>query len=123
VIGVEIRQYVGEGLRTLVPRVVGQTAEAQQRKGSGAVSRPRRTDWSWELYASELNVPAERIEVGRALVAATLDVLTARGLPWTHVFRKGYVAFQRRSGYNVAIVDVLLEQGSPAGGGDPQIGG
>ena len=28
VLAVEIKQYVGEGLRTLVPRVVGQTAEA-----------------------------------------------------------------------------------------------
>ena len=29
---VELKQYVGEGLKTLVPRLVGQTAEAQMRK-------------------------------------------------------------------------------------------
>ncbi len=34
VLAVEIRQYVGEGLKTLVPRVIGQTAEAQQKKGT-----------------------------------------------------------------------------------------
>lgn len=32
VLAVEIRQYVGEGIRTLVPRVVGRTAEAERRK-------------------------------------------------------------------------------------------
>ena len=35
VLAVEVRQYVGQGVKTLVPRVVGQTAEAQQRKSSG----------------------------------------------------------------------------------------
>jgi hypothetical protein len=33
VLGVEIRQFVGSGLKTLVPRLVGMTAEAEQRKG------------------------------------------------------------------------------------------
>lgn len=35
VIGVEVRQYVGGGRRTLVPRVVGATARAQQVKRTG----------------------------------------------------------------------------------------
>jgi hypothetical protein len=35
VVAVEIRQYVGQGLKTLVPRVVGQTVEAHQKKVSG----------------------------------------------------------------------------------------
>jgi hypothetical protein len=34
VLAVEIRQFVGEGRRTLVPRVLGQTAQAQRRKGT-----------------------------------------------------------------------------------------
>lgn len=38
VLAVEIRQYTGEGLKTLVPRVIGMTAEAEQRK-----ARLRRT--------------------------------------------------------------------------------
>lgn len=33
VLAVEIKQFAGHGLRTLVPRVLGQTAEAQQTKG------------------------------------------------------------------------------------------
>jgi hypothetical protein len=35
VLAVEIKQYVGEGLRTLVPRAIGQTVEAQRRKSAG----------------------------------------------------------------------------------------
>ena len=34
VLAVEIRQFVGEDRRTLVPRVIGQTAQAQRRKGT-----------------------------------------------------------------------------------------
>src|SRR5215217_2768031 len=35
VLAVEIKQYAGQGMKTLVPRVIGQTVEAQQKK-SGA---------------------------------------------------------------------------------------
>jgi hypothetical protein len=35
VLALEIRQFVGEDLKTLVPRVIGQTAEAQQKKRGG----------------------------------------------------------------------------------------
>ena len=34
VLAVEIKQYVGQDLKTLIPRVIGQTAEAQQRKAA-----------------------------------------------------------------------------------------
>jgi hypothetical protein len=37
VLAVEIKQYVGEDLKTLVPRVVGQTAEAQHKKAGSAL--------------------------------------------------------------------------------------
>jgi hypothetical protein len=36
VLAVELRQYTNQGLRTLVPRVFGQTAEAERRKTGGA---------------------------------------------------------------------------------------
>jgi len=35
VLGVEISQFVGENLKTMVPRVVGQTVEAQRKKSIG----------------------------------------------------------------------------------------
>lgn len=36
VLAVEIKQYVREGMKTLVPRVIGQTAEAETRKGGSS---------------------------------------------------------------------------------------
>ncbi len=40
VLAVEVKQYVGDGdVKALVPRVIGQTAEAERRKGGGALVR------------------------------------------------------------------------------------
>ena len=41
VLAVEIKQYVGEGMKTLVPRVIGQTAEAEKK---------HRTPSAWSGY-------------------------------------------------------------------------
>lgn len=49
VLAVEIKQYVGEGLQTLVPRVLGQTAEAQMRKG-----RPEGRHWDEPSFLDEI---------------------------------------------------------------------
>lgn len=108
VLGIEVKQYTGESLKTLVPRIVGRTEEAVTRKsgGGGGGGGGRRDDWSWELYASELNVPPARIAVARKLLDRVEEAIAARGLPWKTVFRKGYVAVQRGSGYRVALVDV-----------------
>ena len=35
VLAIEVKQFVGEGMKTLVPRVVGQTETARQKKSSG----------------------------------------------------------------------------------------
>lgn len=57
VLAVEIKQYVGGALRTMVPRVVGQTATAQQKKNPVA-----RTVGQWDEAAFfqelEAQVPA-----------------------------------------------------------------
>jgi hypothetical protein len=42
VLAVEIKQFVGQGLKTLVPRVIGQTVEAERKKGS-----PGSSDRQW----------------------------------------------------------------------------
>lgn len=52
VIALEIKHYTGQGLRTLVPRLIGRTAEAERRKGSASTSatsgsRPRITHNEW----------------------------------------------------------------------------
>jgi hypothetical protein len=51
VLAVEIRQYVGQGLKSLVPRVIGQTAEAHQRK-TGAVLPGKQ--WDEASFLQEL---------------------------------------------------------------------
>jgi len=51
VIAIEIKQYVGQSLRTLVPRVYGLTAEAEQRKTAAA--RPSR-QWDEASFFQEL---------------------------------------------------------------------
>lgn len=52
VLAVEIKQYVSQdGLKTLVPRVIGQTTEAQQRKSSATRERRR---WDEASFFHEL---------------------------------------------------------------------
>ncbi|MGI9043948.1 MAG: hypothetical protein ACR2GK_07450 [Gemmatimonadaceae bacterium] len=40
VIAVEVRQFVGQGVRSLVPRVIGQTVEAQTKKAASSSHEP-----------------------------------------------------------------------------------
>ena len=51
VLAVAIRQYVGGSLQTLVPQVIGQTAQAETRKSTG--SRSSRT-WDEEAFIEDL---------------------------------------------------------------------
>ncbi len=61
VLAVEIKQYVGKSLKTLVPRVMGQTVEAQQKKGGPAKK------------------PSEKLEAYREFFQHLLDELRERG--------------------------------------------
>lgn len=63
VLAVEIPQFVGEGLRTLAPRVLGQTQEARQRKGTTS----RVPVWDEARYFAEIEgrYPAEQVEFVR----------------------------------------------------------
>ncbi len=51
VLGVEIKQFAGKGLTTLVPRVMGQTAEAERAKSSGS---ERGHPWDEASFMKEL---------------------------------------------------------------------
>ena len=66
VLAVEIKQFVGQGLRSLVPRVIGQTAEAQQKKLSGS-STSRRWDEVAFLQAMEEQTGIDEAEVTRKI--------------------------------------------------------
>ena len=68
VVAVEIRQYVGQGLKTLVPRVIGQTVEAQQKKVRG--TREGR-QWDDLSFFAELETRhgTDDAEVARKILA------------------------------------------------------
>ncbi len=51
VLAVEVKQYVGQGLSTLVPRVLGQTAQAQAKKTRSA---PRAKPWDEASFLATL---------------------------------------------------------------------
>ncbi|MBX3023800.1 hypothetical protein KF840_02710 [bacterium] len=75
VLAVEIKQYVGEGVKTLIPRVYGITAEARQRKSPSAGEK-----WQWDAD-SFFAALATRGIADEARVARTiLDWASARQL-------------------------------------------
>jgi hypothetical protein len=51
VIGVELRQFVGSGVKTLVPRVVGQTAASRYKKSAGSTSGKQ---WDESSFLAEI---------------------------------------------------------------------
>jgi hypothetical protein len=80
VIAIEVKQYVGEdGTKTLVPRVIGETAEVEVRKGR-RVSGERR-QWDEESLFADLT--ARRGEQEAKAARDLYDWVCARGWrPW-----------------------------------------
>jgi hypothetical protein len=68
ILGVEIKQYVGEGRKTMVPRIVGQTAGAASRKSGGRRS-PGGVERDEASYFKEMEeyAGAERAAVAREI--------------------------------------------------------
>ncbi|TCN32127.1 hypothetical protein EV644_12737 [Kribbella orskensis] len=105
VVGVEIKQYVGQGnLTTLVPRVVGQTEQARVQKPSGQ----SRTEVGWDYYEARLQ--PDRLALVRSLFDRSEEAIEERGLGWVPRLRAGYFAFQRPGGYNCAGADIYRER-------------
>jgi hypothetical protein len=67
VLAIEIRQFVGAGVKTLVPTVIGQTAQAQVRKGSELSS----ARWDRDRFMSAL-----RNRCGDSVVLLAEDLLS-----------------------------------------------
>lgn len=104
VVGVEIRQYVGQdSLTTFVPRVVGQTEEALSRKPP-----PPSVSVGWDYYEARLQ--PDRFTVVRALFERIEKAVQDRDLDWEPRLRSGYLGFQRPGGYHCAGVDILRER-------------
>lgn len=71
VLAVEIKHFVGtdatgKTLRTLVPRVFGQTAQAEQRKGTS--STRTKNKWSEDTYFEAIQTKPVEAQVARALL-------------------------------------------------------
>ncbi len=75
VLAIEVRQFVGENLKTLVPRVVGQTETARQRK---KVEQGEPRQWDESLFFSELS--RRRGELETAVAQRLLNWAKDHGL-------------------------------------------
>ena len=75
VLAVEIKQYVGQELKTLVPRVIGQTAETQRKK---TVATSPRRKWDGAQFMEELGARRGKAEV--EIAQAILSWARSRGL-------------------------------------------
>jgi hypothetical protein len=67
VLAIEINQFVGRGLKGLVPRVIGQTAEAQQKKSTGSRGGPQWDETSF-LEAVEGQRGREEANLTRSIM-------------------------------------------------------
>lgn len=118
VLAIEVRNYVGSGIRSLAPRVFGLTAQAEQAKSAGGTRRgPSWTEATFFAKLSERNVPAEgatarrlfewaaahvtRIEYGQGTTQASFIPVLTVGDSWFGPFR----VF---SGYRAAYVEIPL---------------
>ena len=66
VLAVEIKQYVADGIRTLVPSVIGQTEVAQQRKAVSSTGER----WDEDRFCERLaeTCPAEEVQIVRKIL-------------------------------------------------------
>ena len=78
VLAVEIKQYVGGDSKTLVPRLIGQTAEAQQKKSTTARASRQ---WDEDSFFEELGAQAPAaVEPARAIYEWATK--RASGIKW-----------------------------------------
>ena len=82
VLALEIKQYVSQdGLRTLVPRIIGQTAEAQQKKSSATRERRR---WDESSFFAEMKARrgAEEAQMAKAIYVWAKDRSPEMEIQW-----------------------------------------
>jgi len=68
VLAIEIKQFVGEGMKTLVPRVVGQTESARQKKGGSKATRETISEEEFLTEFDSERTPEEQ-QVARRFIA------------------------------------------------------
>lgn len=113
VLALEVRQYVGKGLRTLVPSIIGQTAEAQQRKGTAEARQWDEPQFFEELAAQR---PALEVEAARRLMEWAKRSASsiwfgsgARSGSFIPVLDHGGIGRQLFSVYTYGSVEILFQ--------------
>jgi len=107
VLGVEVKQYVGEGRQTLVPRVIGWTAAAEDVKRSPSSKRYSWTDESFLEAVTERASPANL-----RLVRDALDWAANPGHAHRYGGGKGgplYIEAPDATGEPVSILDFYAD--------------
>ncbi len=66
--------------------------------------------WNWDAYR-DFGVDPPKLDVTRHLSQLVDKAVAKRGLEWTVRFNKGYVAYQRPSGYNVVVIAFASSSG------------
>lgn len=120
VLAVEIPQFVGADLQTLVPRLYGMTAEARTRKRSSA-SAPQAESWSEPDFFPELeaNAGPEAVVAARALLdwakanARQTDWTAFGFVPVLPVGQKGLWPFHVLANGNVQVYFQYLKARPP----------
>jgi len=117
VLAVEVRQYAGQGLRTLIPRVFGHSAQSDQRK---AGSSGRRTEpWDEQSFFAKLGEYKndEATRVARKLFAWATQHMTVeygsgvKNASLIPVLRDGdrwFGPFRAYTGYKGGYVEIPL---------------
>jgi hypothetical protein len=106
VLGIEIKQYLGSGgLKTLVPRVVGQTEQARLQKVGGGQTAG--VDVEWDYYEQALQ--PERLAVVREIFARMEAAIADEELPWQPKLKPREIVFQRPGGYNCCGISILKQ--------------
>ena len=62
--------------------------------------------WDWSLYETVLHVSPAKVAIGNHLSDLVASSVSTHQLSWMLRFNKGYVAWQRESGYNVVVIDL-----------------
>ena len=79
VLAIEVKQFIGEGMKTLVPRVLGQTETARQKKSSAKASTYHAIDEAEYLR----QVDEEQTQSEAKIVRRLMEWAQKSGLPYT----------------------------------------
>lgn len=115
VLAVEIKQFAGGAVKTLVPRVIGQTAEAGERKRVGGTREKRQWDEASFFAEFQNKGSAEEIRVARRLL--DWAQLNATRVWWGQGARTGSfipVLEHGDRGHHVFALSHEVSRGTPA---------